>query len=81
MIRCYGSIQQSVGAARVEMNLEVGADVSNALDRLIEEHTELESTIEDQHALVIMRDGQHLDLSTELAADDVLNISMSPMRD
>lgn len=81
MIRCYGNVQQFVGSDRIELTVKSEATVSDALDRLVDEYSELEKITNDQHALVVMREGSHLDPSTELAEEDIVSISTPPMRD
>lgn len=81
VVQCYGNVREAVTADRTELTVETGATVADVLDRLAGEYTDLEGLIDDEDTLVVMRDGRHLDPSTQLADGDQLNVSTSPMRD
>lgn len=80
-IRCYGTVLKVTGSECIETTVKPEATVSDAINRLVEEYSELEGLIHDQDSLVIMRDGSHLEYSTRLAENDLLSISTPPMRD
>jgi molybdopterin converting factor small subunit len=81
VVRCYGNVRETVGVDRVEVTVEARATVSDVLDAVATEYTDLDRLTDQESDLVVMRDGGHVDGKTKLAEGDLLNVSTPPMRD
>lgn len=81
VVQCYGNVRDVVDPDRIELTVDGGATVSDVLGRLADEYAGFERLIDDEDSLVIMRDGGHVDPATELANDDLLNVTTSVVRD
>lgn len=79
VVRCYGNVREAIGLERIELAVDRGATVSDVLEALAAEHVGFDRFAGDETALVVMRNGVHLDSNAELADGDMLNISTSPM--
>ena len=73
-LRCYGAVRGAVGEKSVELDLEEGATVADALDALAARGDGDLPT-----DTVVMRDRRHLDRQTTLARGDVVSVTDSPM--
>jgi molybdopterin converting factor small subunit len=80
-VQCYGNVRDVVAPGRIELTIAETATVSDVLDRLTEEYSEFERLLTEEDSLVIMRDGRHVDPSTEMVDGDLLNITASVVRD